>query len=612
MLKMKKWIAVIACSAMICPSVVIPAQAEDTVPIKITETAEEFNEEAMPEITEIPLSPDIPDKDIEDSETELYTSDGSVSLAAAESGWWWPCPSALSYSSDYGMRWGRLHRGVDIPGAKGAQVIASRSGIARIAYPNNPFYNDRGRCIVIDHEDGYYSVYQHLSGYAINDNVRVNRGQVIGYVGGSGSSGENTYAAHLHFEMHRYDVNNALTILNLDWSKGSSMAVTSTDPKQYIDPNNPTPNSTTSEQKPSNPKLSIYTNNVAVGQPILFEYSVNNAANMYIAIDVDGTREHFIEVSGDHYNGTFTKPGHYVAALWANNSIGDSGFSNWVEFDVYNTPPQNTQIKLDGNFFHSGSKATFEFDAQYASDYQIAIYCNNQLILSSDRIKEKNFTTTLTTSGHYYAYVSAFNPYGYYDSWPVEFDVYNTAPTDCWVTADKEELIKGNTVTFKCGAKDATKYTIGINKNGTRIYTEDIPTTFTKSFSDPGTYTAYVTASNYFGFQDSSKITFTVYDEKIPPKLSTKVIVTDNQYNLNTEILGLTQNAIYVAGIYDINNMLLEMQYLNIKEDTTGCGVGIHKFSNASYIKVFLWNTIENMIPLCVAENIPKSVWIKQ
>ncbi len=85
---------------------------------------------------------------------------------------------------------------------------------------------------------------------------------------------------------------------------------------------------------PTNPKLNVYTSNIAPGEPILFEYSVENAENMYIAIDVDGKREHFIEVTGDHYNGIFTNIGHYAAALYCKNSFGYSGFSNWVEFDV--------------------------------------------------------------------------------------------------------------------------------------------------------------------------------------------------------------------------------------------------------------------------------------
>ena len=38
-----------------------------------------------------------------------------------------------------------------------------------------------------------------MSDYAINDNVRVMQGQVIGYVGGSGSGGEYTYNAHLRY-----------------------------------------------------------------------------------------------------------------------------------------------------------------------------------------------------------------------------------------------------------------------------------------------------------------------------------------------------------------------------------------------------------------------------
>lgn len=100
---------------------------------------------------------------------------GLPTEAWADNGWWWPCPSVLYYSSTFGPRdltvYG-YHRGVDIPGATGAEVIATRSGIARTGYSNA-----RGIYIVIDHEDGFYSVYQHLSRYNISDNVRVSQGQ---------------------------------------------------------------------------------------------------------------------------------------------------------------------------------------------------------------------------------------------------------------------------------------------------------------------------------------------------------------------------------------------------------------------------------------------------
>ena len=54
-----------------------------------------------------------------------------------------------------------------------------------------------GKAIVIDHGNGISTRYGHLSGYAVTTGQRVNRGDVIGYVGESGRS----TGPHLHYEV---------------------------------------------------------------------------------------------------------------------------------------------------------------------------------------------------------------------------------------------------------------------------------------------------------------------------------------------------------------------------------------------------------------------------
>ena len=355
---------------------------------------------------------------------------------------------------------------------------------------------------------------------------------------------------------------------------------------------------------PSNPKLMIYTNSVAAGEPILFEYSVENATNMYIAIDVNGVREHFIEVWGDHYNGTFTKPGRYEAYLYATNTYGNSGLSNCDIFYVYNTPPSNAKITLNKALYPAGTDITFQFDAENADEYQIAIYqgkiFEGTRVYASDKMRDNAFVFNTDSRGEYYAYVSAYNSFGYSDSWPVAFEVYNTSPHSCWITANRTKISKGESITFRCGAEIAEKYTIGINKEGVRIFTDDIRETFTKTFTDAGHYTAYVTASNYFGLQDSGKIEFTVYEDT-EIILTSKVSGTE-QYCIDTEILNLEQSAVYVAGIYDENESLLNMKKVELHAGDRNCSVLFKKYKNAAYIKTFLWDTLHNMQPLTETE----------
>lgn len=351
---------------------------------------------------------------------------------------------------------------------------------------------------------------------------------------------------------------------------------------------------------PSSPILRGYQSEVAAGQPYLFEYSVNNAERMYIAIDVNGVREHFIEVSGDHYNGIFTKPGRYEAYLYAVNSAGDSGLSNCVGFDVYNCPPQNSTISINNNLFHSGASITFSFNAKYATEFQVAIYCNGDRIITTDRISKKEYTTQLTTVGHYYAYVSAYNPFGYYDSWPVEFDTYDTLPTSSWLKIDKTSVMANEEVTFTCGAKNATRYTIEINKDGKRICTEDIKTIHKMTFSESGSYTAYISAFNYYGYVDSEKISFEVHNPK--PIISSTLDINDYYYLIDAVVSNPVPNAISTVAIYDNNGILLSL-IRNELPANGEIGVSFSRDYDVSYAKIFLWD--EDMQPLTTADTIP-------
>jgi murein DD-endopeptidase MepM/ murein hydrolase activator NlpD len=53
--------------------------------------------------------------------------------------------------------------------------------------------------VVIDHGDGFQTLYAHLSSIAVSQGQRVAQGQLIGY---GGSTGYST-GTHLHFEVHR-------------------------------------------------------------------------------------------------------------------------------------------------------------------------------------------------------------------------------------------------------------------------------------------------------------------------------------------------------------------------------------------------------------------------
>jgi murein DD-endopeptidase MepM/ murein hydrolase activator NlpD len=88
------------------------------------------------------------------------------------------------------------HPGVDLPNPSRPPVAASDGGKVVVAgWPDNYGYGNR---VIIDHGNGYTSIYAHLSNIYVSVGQVVSRGQVIGQMGSTGRS----TGTHLHFEIH--------------------------------------------------------------------------------------------------------------------------------------------------------------------------------------------------------------------------------------------------------------------------------------------------------------------------------------------------------------------------------------------------------------------------
>ncbi|OYD15593.1 hypothetical protein CH333_05310 [candidate division WOR-3 bacterium JGI_Cruoil_03_44_89] len=88
-----------------------------------------------------------------------------------------------------------LNNGVDIRAKGGNDVVASHDG--KVVYASR-FYG-YGNIVIIDHENGYHTLYAHLSTIKVMNGEKVKREEVIGCVGTSGTVSEPT----LHFEIRR-------------------------------------------------------------------------------------------------------------------------------------------------------------------------------------------------------------------------------------------------------------------------------------------------------------------------------------------------------------------------------------------------------------------------
>jgi len=117
--------------------------------------------------------------------------------------WAWPTELGYTFSSYYGYRLavfgeGNFHSGLDIAGTGyGSYVYAANNGTIEVLKDlGNTSY---GKYIMINHNNGYYSLYAHMSGFfqGLTVGSVVSRGQPIGYIGSSGWA----TGPHLHFEI---------------------------------------------------------------------------------------------------------------------------------------------------------------------------------------------------------------------------------------------------------------------------------------------------------------------------------------------------------------------------------------------------------------------------
>lgn len=102
-----------------------------------------------------------------------------------------------------------IHMGLDIRGKMGEKVKASNHG--RIVLSEELFFG--GKTVIIDHGQGIYTIYMHLSKFNVQPNAVITKGDIIGFVGASGRA----TGPHLHFGVKVLDINtNPTSFVELD------------------------------------------------------------------------------------------------------------------------------------------------------------------------------------------------------------------------------------------------------------------------------------------------------------------------------------------------------------------------------------------------------------
>ena len=124
--------------------------------------------------------------------TATIQSAGSTSYDStpSSSGLIWPVSGPVV--SGFGLRWGRMHTGLDIAVGYGTPIHAAASGTVIFA----GWMGGYGNFVIVDHGGGLSTAYAHQSSIAVGGGA-VAQGQVLGYVGCTG----HCFGPHLHFEV---------------------------------------------------------------------------------------------------------------------------------------------------------------------------------------------------------------------------------------------------------------------------------------------------------------------------------------------------------------------------------------------------------------------------
>lgn len=106
----------------------------------------------------------------------------------------WPARGYIS--SGFGMRWGRLHKGIDIAGSGTIRAVDN----GRVIQAG--WNGDYGNSVTIDHGNGLVTLYGHLRSISVDVGDVVAQGKAIGIMGSTGDS----TGVHVHFEVHKNGV----------------------------------------------------------------------------------------------------------------------------------------------------------------------------------------------------------------------------------------------------------------------------------------------------------------------------------------------------------------------------------------------------------------------
>ena len=236
----------------------------------------------------------------------------------------------------------------------------------------------------------------------------------------------------------------------------------------------------------------------------------------------------------------------YVVTNSATGKV-DSGLKNRRRLEaklffsgVNPNPPKWAKVTLDHYAWMAGETLTFNLSSEGGVAYTVGIDTENadggRTRIDTHDTRDTSYSRSFNNPGKYSCYITTYNEYGLADSERIYFEVYDKKPENVSVSLDHYGWMLNENMTFTCSSVHGYAYTIGIDDaNGNRIDTYDTTgNTYTRSFSTPGKYSCYITTYNGYGYADSERIYFEVYDGK---PTNAKVELDKDSYYVGEELV---------------------------------------------------------------------------
>lgn len=188
-----------------------------------------------------------------------------------------------------------------------------------------------------------------------------------------------------------------------------------------------------------------------------------------------------------------------------------SGFQGYIYVVSDASAPTSAKLSINKNDFKIGEEFIMTLSADAGCQFYLSIIDSD----SGETVLSENVSGTYRSSfqraGHYSAHMSAFNSKGGVDSNWIDFYVFGSAPTSAKLSADKSYFDVGESVILNTST-DAyyVKIYISILRDNAAVYSGNIPYSFKYKLTQPGVYTAYVSAYTHEGGVDSNRVTLYV------------------------------------------------------------------------------------------------------